>query len=55
MYRDTDNPKKQTTKIGENDGKSYVGIVVIICVQWLICSKRYKYCLVEVCTTVNHG
>ena len=42
MYRDTAIPKKPITKIGENDGKSYVGIVVIIRDRWLICSKRYQ-------------
>ena len=55
MYRETAIPKKPTTKIGEKEGKAYVGIEVIISYGRYLCSKTYDYHLPGVFTTVNHG
>ena len=55
MYRETAIPKKPTTRIGEKDGKAYVGIEVIMKFKWHLCSKRSKYYMDWVCMTVNHG
>ena len=55
MYRETAIPKKPTTKIGEEEGKAYVGIEVIMRYKLPICSKRNNYHLAEVFTTVIHG
>ena len=55
MYRETAIPKKPTTRIGEKEGKAYVGIEVIMSYRLHLCSKRYNYHLAGVFTTVNHG
>ena len=43
MYRETAIPKKPTTRIGEKEGKAYVGIEVIMSYRLHLCSKRYNY------------
>ena len=55
MYRETAIPRKPTTKIGEKDGKEYVGMGVIISNELLSCSKRSKYQMAGVFTVANHG
>ena len=55
MYKETAMPKKPITRIGEKDGKAYVGIEVIISNKLPVSSRRYNYHLAGVFTTVNHG
>ena len=55
MNRETAIPKKPTTRIGEKEGKAYVGIEVIIGYKLQTLSKRFNYHLAGVITTVDHG
>ena len=55
MYKETAIPKKPTTRIGEKEGKVYVGIEVIMRYELPLCSKRNNYNLAGVFTTLNHG
>ena len=55
MYRETAIPKKPTTKIGEKEGKEYVGIAVMMSYGLQLRSKRFKYQMTGVFTVANHG
>ena len=55
MYRETAIPKKPTTRIGEKEGKEYVGIEFTMCFSSLLSFKRYIYHLTGGFTTSNHG
>ena len=55
MYKEIAIPKKPTTKIGEQDGKEYVGIAVIMNYKLQLCSNRFKYQMTGVFTVANHG